>query len=268
MSESIAAGAAAPARSISERIAWHWRHNPKAELWLAWYAMVGFYIMFGIVFALMTRVMPPPKPYWHEARIVEWFRDNHNGLRIGFGIIFLTAGLTAACNALIAHSIHRMSVSKAYAYSYIAIYSASATPGMLVTAILLVVGAMRPNRDPALLSWLYDAAFMCFVGTMGVFLIGTLVWMTSIMLDRNRVFPPWFGFLNICNALTEIVVAPAWIFTSGVFGWNGAIAFWIDTMVFAGYTCAFITLLKQVIEREDFGEGVLPPPIAGARSRE
>src|SRR5205085_1284312 len=122
-------------------------------------------------------------------------------------------------------------------YSYIAIYSLSTTPGMLITAILLTVGAMRPDRSPELVHWIYDAAFMCFVGTMGVFLVGPLVWMIAILIDRNRVFPKWFGYLNICNLLTEVVVAPSWIVKDGgMFGWNGVITFWIDTMVFAIYT--------------------------------
>ena len=46
--------------------------------------------------------------------------------------------------------------------------------------------------------------------------------------------------------------------TSASLDWNGVIAFWIDTMVFAVYTGVFITLLMQMIKREDFGEGPLP----------
>ena len=42
---------------------------------------------------------------------------------------------------------------------------------------------------------------------MGVFLIGSLVWMLAILIDKNRVFPKWFGYLNLCNGLTEIVVS-------------------------------------------------------------
>jgi hypothetical protein len=251
---------AAPPRpaGLPARLAWHWRHDPRLELWLAWYAMVFFYNLFGVVFVLMTHVMPPPQPWWDTPRVVQWFADYRDGLLLGFGIIFLIAGLTAACNALIGYSMRRMSVSPAFAYSYIAIYSLSATPGMLLTAILLSVGAMRPERDPELIHWIYDAAFMCFIGTMGVFLIGTLVWLIAILVDRNRVFPKWFGYLNICNLLTEFVVAPAWLARQGPFSWNGSIAFWIDTVVFVVYTIAFITLLRRMIVREDFGDGPLP----------
>lgn len=240
------------------RIAWHWKNNPKVELSIMWWAMVGFYQLFGIVFALMTKVMPPPKPWWDQARIVQWFSDNHYGLLWGFGIIFLVSGITASMNALIAYSMRRMSVSRAFAYSYLAIYSLSSLPGMLLTAILLTVGALRPDRDPAIICLIYDASFTAFVGTMGVFLIGTSVWMLAVMLDKNRVFPLWFGYLNICNLLTEMVVAPMWIFKEGPFAWNGVIAFWVDTLVFVVYTIAFIALLRRVIIREDFGDGALP----------
>jgi hypothetical protein len=32
------------------RIGWHWRHNPKRELWIAWYTTVVFYNIFTVVF--------------------------------------------------------------------------------------------------------------------------------------------------------------------------------------------------------------------------
>jgi hypothetical protein len=107
-------------------------------------------------------------------------------------------------------------------------------------------------------SWLYDFAFLSFEGTMGVFLIGSLVWMVAVLLDENGVFPKWFGYLNLCNALTEVVVAPAWIFKEGVFAWDGAIAWWINMGVFVVYTIAFLTLIRKLILREDFGTGPLP----------
>ena len=174
-------------QGFASRIAWHWQRNPKVGLWIMWWAMVCFYQLFGIVFCLMTRVMPPPKPWWDQARILQWFGDNHHGLLWGFGIIFLVSGVVSSSNALIAYSMRRMSVSRVFAYSYLAIYSLATLPGMLLTALLLSVGAMRPDRDPAIICALYDAGFTAFIGTMGVFLIGTSVWMLAVMLDQPRV---------------------------------------------------------------------------------
>jgi hypothetical protein len=82
--------------------------------------------------------------------------------------------------------------------------------------------------------------------------------MVAVLLDENRVFPKWFGYLNLCNALTEVVVAPAWIFKSGAFAWDGEIAWWINMGVFVTYTTVFLTLLRRMIVREDFGTGPLP----------
>jgi hypothetical protein len=240
------------------RIAWQLRHDPKRELWIAWWAMIVFYQLFGLLFFVVTRTMPPGQPWWEPARVVQWFDDRHYGLLIGFAFVFIIAGMTAIMNALIAYSIRRMSVSRAFAYAYLVIYALSTLPGLLLFGIALTVGAMRPDRDPELIRWIYDFAFMTFNGTMGVFLVGSLVWMVAILLDRNGVFPTWFAYLNLCNALTEVVVAPAWIFKSGVFAWNGTITWWINMGVFVTYTTVFLTLLRRMILREDFGTGPLP----------
>nr|WP_119185013.1 hypothetical protein [Mycobacterium decipiens] len=240
------------------RIAWHCRHNPKRELWLAWWTLVAFYNLFVLVFFVLTRTQPPPNPAWDTPRIVQWFHDNHFGILIGFAIMFVITGMTTMSNALIAYSMRRMSVSRAFGYSYLVLYALSAVPGMLLMCIALTAGALRPERDPELISWLYDLAFLSFVGTMGVFLIGSLVWMLAILIDKNRVFPKWFGYLNLCNALTEIVVSPAWIFRRGVLAWNGQIAWWLNMVIFGIYTGVFILLLRKMIQREDYRDGPLP----------
>ena len=247
-----------PSNSPLHRLAWHWRHNPKRELWFAWWTTIVFYQLFFLAFFVLTRTQPPPSPGWKTPRVVQWFNHHHYGLLVGFGIMFLITGMTAPQNALIAYSMRRMSVSRAFGYSYLVLYSLSAIPGMLLMCIALTVGAMRPDRDPKLISWLYDFAFLSFVGTMGVFLIGSLVWMLAILIDKNRVFPKWFGYLNLCNALTEVVVSPAWLFKAGIFAWNGLIAWWIDMVVFGIYTGVFLMLLRRLIQREDFGTGPLP----------
>ena len=227
-------------------------------MWFAWWVVVGFYNVFTIAFFVLSRTQPPPKAWWPLAHIVQWFDHNHSGILVGFAMMFLIVGFSLSANALIAYSMRRMSVSPAFAYSYLIIYSLAGIPGLLLTCISLVVGAMRPDRDPRLIGLLYDMGFLSFSGTMGIFLIGSLVWGVAILLDNNRVLPKWFGYLNLCNALTEVVVAPCCMFKSGPLAWDGVIAFYINMVVFGIYTGAFITLLRNMILREDFGTGVMP----------
>lgn len=243
-----------------------WLDDPKRELWFAWYVTVAFYSLYSVVFFTLSRTQPPGKPSLAPDQVVVWFADRHTGLLVGFALIFVLGGFSATALALITYTIRRMSVSRAFAYSYLILYAIAAIPGFLFICVAMTVGAMRPDRAPALQQWLYDLGFLSFSGTMGVFLVGSLIWMTAILLDENRVFPRWFGYLNLCNALTEVVIAPSWIFHRGVLAWNGVIAWWIDVVVFGFYTVVFISLLRNVIRREDFGTGTLPElPAKGPR---
>jgi len=238
------------------------RTDEKRELWFMWYSAVAFYSLYTVVFFILTRTQPPGRPWLTPDQAVAWFADRHWGLLVGFALIFVLGGFSATSIALITYSIRRMSVSRAYAYSYLILYAVAAIPGFLFICVAMTVGAMRPERDPALMHWLYDFGFLSFSGTMGVFLIWSLIWMASILLDKNGVFPRWFGYLNLCNALTEVVIAPSWIFQRGVLAWNGVIAWWIDVAVFGMYTVVFIYLLRSLIQRDDFGAGPVPalPP--------
>src|SRR5215475_5153374 len=213
-----------PSRSLLRKIAWHWRYDEKRELWIGWWTLVVFYNLYGLLFFVIARTQPPPQPSLDPSEIVQWFADRHDGLVYGYAIVFIVGGATAIMNATLAYTMRRMSVSRAFAYSYLVIYALATLPGMLIMGVACTVGAMRPDRDPELI-----------------------------------------GYLNLCNALTEVVVAPAWIFKSGAFAWNGAIAWWINMGVFVTYTIAFLTLLRRMILREDFGTGPLPE-LATARA--
>ena len=70
------------------------RRNPKRELWLAWWTMVVFYQLFFLVFFVITRTQPPPNPGSDTAEVVAWFGNRHDGLRIGFAIMFVITGMT------------------------------------------------------------------------------------------------------------------------------------------------------------------------------
>ena len=143
-----ASPATPPSGPLHRRIAWHCRNNPKRELWLAWGTQVVFYNLFFPVFFIVAQVQPPPQPTWDLATQVHWFHERHLGIPVGFGIIFAIGGMTAINNALIAYSMRRMSVSRAFAYSYLIIYSLSAIPGLYLLCIALIVGTLRPERDP------------------------------------------------------------------------------------------------------------------------
>ena len=66
------------------------------------------------MFFIVAQVQPPPQPTWDLATQVHWFSERHLGIPVGFGVIFAISGMIAINNALIAYSMRRMSVSRAF----------------------------------------------------------------------------------------------------------------------------------------------------------
>ena len=92
---------------------------------------------------------PGPAVARARTRPSAWFADRRWGLLVGFGLIFLLGGFSAMALALITYSIRRMSVSRAFAYSYLVLYAIAAIPGFLFICIAMTAGVMRPERDPS-----------------------------------------------------------------------------------------------------------------------
>src|SRR5262245_55480976 len=84
------------------RFVWNFRNHPKRELWFAWWVMVIFSQLYGVLFFLVTRVQPPPSPAWSTPMVMQWFDARHYGLLAGFGVVFLISGMTAPMNAVLA----------------------------------------------------------------------------------------------------------------------------------------------------------------------
>ena len=116
---------------------------------MAWWTLVVFYNLFFPVFFVVAHSPAAAAAHLGPRDAGRTgSHERHLGIPIGFGIIFVIGGMTAINNALIAYSMRRMSVSRAFAYSYLIIYSLSAIPGMLLLGIALIVGTLRPERDP------------------------------------------------------------------------------------------------------------------------
>ena len=57
------------------------------------------------------RIQPPPQPGYDPNQVAGWFAHHHEGLLVGFALIFTLGGFSATSIALITYSIRRMSVS-------------------------------------------------------------------------------------------------------------------------------------------------------------
>ena len=67
------------------------RHNPKRELWFAWWVMVDLLQCSTLVFFFVTRVQPPPEPRMGHSRRRSCAGSPNatSGIPAGFGVMFL-----------------------------------------------------------------------------------------------------------------------------------------------------------------------------------
>jgi len=235
------------------KIAWHLRHNPKADLWVAWFSIPIAYNVMGAMYFTITHMMPPPAATKTQAEIVEFLTLYGPEIRVGFGVMLVSLAFLVWANGLIGWLIMQMQIpyAKAWGYAYMIAMCGGGFTGAYFSAFTLSAASMRPDRDPALSQLLYDVTYISFDGTMGFFLFGSLIWTVVILIDKRRLFPKWFGYTCIWNFTTEFLVSPAVIVKSGPFAWNGAIAFWIDTVVYILWQIIYVFVLYYAIKRVD-----------------
>jgi hypothetical protein len=206
-----------------------------------------FFALFGIIFVPLGRVMPPPDPNMTVVETARFLHDHAYTMQVGFVLLIVVMGLFNLMNGLYAVHLKRTTFGQTFTYMFLASQAVGVVNGCLWPAICLLTAALRPDRSPDVLVLLYDMSFLSFIGTLGCFATAYLALIFAVLSDRNGIFPRWFAYVSIWNLVTEIVAAPIFFFQQGVFAWNGAISFWVDTIVYVVWQNAvFIVLFKAI----------------------
>lgn len=210
------------------------RRSSRAKLgqWICLWSIPFFYNLFGLVFLLLARLMPPPSPGLSTGQIVDFIASNRFNLQLAMVILSLSLGLSAFTNGLVFTQMRRMEgTGTVLPYAYLGSLAVAALPGCMFCSILFSVAAFRPDRDPQLVAMLYDFGLVSFVGCLGCFAVQYIVFAIAVFLDKRSIFPKWLGYMTVWNVVTELLAAPVWIFKSGVFAWDGFIAFYMGTVI-------------------------------------
>ncbi len=236
-----------------------YRRNSKLDQWICFWSIPVFYVFFGLVFVCLTRTMPPPSANVSQAGAISFFQSvaGVTNTHIGFALLVFSLGFYAMNNALVVVQMKRMEgVSQAMAYAYIVVLSLGALPGCMFIAIVYSVAAMRPDRDPQLVSMLYDMGMLSYVGSLGCFVAQYVVFVIAVLLDKRRIFPKWIAYFSIWVIFTEILAGPIFAFKTGPFAWDGAISFWLGTVVWVFWQFSFTICLYKAIKRQPLDEVV------------
>lgn len=232
------------------------RLGSKIDLWLTWYSIPIFYAVQGLIYVPLTWIMPPRRPDTTSEQVAAFFDGNSLGIKIGFGSLMVVAGFVGMSNGLIAYQIRRMTVSPALSYAFIGSLAVGATPGFLLGAFAFLTAVFRPGRDPETLMLLYDMAYLSYIGSLGCFAAAWFVLAVAIFFDKNGIYPKWFAWATVWQIVTEFVVLPAFIFPSGPFAWNGALSFYINTVVYVFWQVCQFVVLFYAVKRQNITERI------------
>lgn len=241
--------AADPVQAVVDR----YRRPTNRDQLIYFWMVPAFFGLFGLIFVILGRVMPPPAPGLSVTDVAAFLNEHAFTMQLGFALLFVIMGLFNFMNGLYAVHLKRTTHGQTFTYMFLGAQAVGVVNGCLWPAICLLVTALRPDRDPVLLALTYDIAFLSFIGTLGCFMTAYLAMICAVLLDRNGIFPRWFGYVCIWNLATELVAAPVFFFHDGVFAWDGAISFWIDTAVFVVWQNATLMLLLQAIKQQPQG---------------
>lgn len=220
--------------------------NPKLDQWICFWSIPVFYLLFGIIFVLLGRIMPPPTPTMSEADIVAFMTSP--GLSIAIALLALSLGMYALNSGLMLTQMKRMEgVSPALRYAYVAVLGVGGVPGCLFPGYMFAAGAFRPEYDADILVLLYDLGFLCFVGSLGCFVIQYVVFAIAVFLDKREIFPKWLGYFSIWTLVTELVAAPVFVTKTGPFAWDGLLSFYQGTVIWVVWqTCVTVCLYRAI----------------------
>lgn len=216
---------------------------------MTWFFPV-WYAAFGVIICLLARVTPPPRPDVTAADKVAFFTAHGLTIQIGFCVLLILLGGAAMTNGLVAYHMKRMSTGSVLAYGYIGGMGVGALPGFLLVSVCFLTAAFRPDRNPELISLLYDLGMLSYNGSLGCFTAAYLVLAIAILYDKNDIFPKWFAYVSIWQIVTEVIATQMFVFYSGPFAWNGSISFWVAVVVFSVWLGALIFILRNAAARE------------------
>jgi hypothetical protein len=220
----------------------------KRDIWIVFWIVPFFYTAFGIIFFMLARVMPPPRPDVTTATMVHFFDVHSTTIKIGFGLLVLIVGGAGVANGIVVYHMKRMTTGSVLAYAYMGALAVGALPGCLLVAFCFLTAVYRPDRDPELIALLYDLGLLSYVGSLGCFTTAWIALAIAILYDKNQIFPKWFAYVTIWQIVTEIMAIPVFVSKAGPFAWNGSIAFWEGTVIFGVWISCLIVLLKKANE--------------------
>ncbi|MFE3001766.1 hypothetical protein ACFXG4_43155 [Nocardia sp. NPDC059246] len=188
-----------------------------------------------IGFLPIAHMLPAPSPSWTGQQVVDWYRDNLTGIRVGMVIDVLAIALLAPYGAVIAVRTRKTETGlPIYTYIQLACLGCGVMDAMM-TPLVFSWAAFRPGEmDPDITRSINDFGWFAFLFTFPPFTVWCISIACAIFTNRSehRLLPRWIGYVNIWAGLLYFPAAMLLFFKRGVLAYNGLLALYVPLAAF------------------------------------
>jgi hypothetical protein len=219
----------------------------------AWSMLACLLSFFGAF--ILAGFIPPLSPNASAVTIAHHYQQHTTGIRLGGCLMLLSGMFYAAFTGVISAQMRRIpGLHSAAVYTQLAA-GAFACLTFLVPAMLFIVTAFRPYRDPATTQTLNDMSWIFLVIPWPPFMVQYFTLAYAVLTDRreNPLFPRWLGYMNIWG---PVVFTPGLLlsfFKTGPFSWRGLLVFWVPGAAFGAMLLANMVMVLRAIRDEQDG---------------
>jgi MFS family permease len=213
---------------------------------------IAYILMLLLGWGLIAGFVPPIHPNAGAIQVAAQFRHDHTQIIIGMVVIMFSALVFIPFGAVLTHFIKQIE-GGAGVLTYSALLGCAGN--MILSfypAMMWLVAAYRPNRNPQLVYLFSDAGWLQFVGGATVLLAMPLTIAAAALLDRSPtpIFPRWAGYMNLWLVLLILPDQILFLFQHGPFSWNGIFGLWIPVTAFAVWFLTTFHFLRKAVLRE------------------
>lgn len=222
------------------------RLHHKIAVWSGQGFILGMIIGWGLIAGFL---LPPPSASLEATEVAKFLADGGITLRIGLCVALVGVGGLIPLSAVLGDQLRKMEGGRPI-WANAQLVCAGLSFWLLSQSIIFfAVAAFRPERDPALIQLIFDAAWLTLVVPVAMIVLWQAAVGAVILSDRNPtpVMPRWLGYLSIWVALLSAPGFLGILFTEGPFAWSGIFVFWVPFAVFVTWwTALTVQLLKNI----------------------
>lgn len=213
------------------------------ELFGAWGGCI-YILLTGLAWILLADIVPPHMPSSSAEQIAKIVADRH------WQMTFCAVCMLFSCFFLTSYSAVLTLLIKEVEGKF-GVLTLSTLIAMVITilesmfsGVLWGLAAFRIERAPELILLINDLAWLIFMGCAPpIFFAWAGVAYAALVLDKgNKIFPRWYGYINLWLFIAIIPGVLSLVFKSGPFAWNGLIVFW-----FAFLPYVFVYLVSPMV---------------------